>query len=277
MSYYRQFADRILAAEGDKMNRLDEYGRPIPGGDGSPKDDRRYSEPETVLASPLGRISPADRLTARVDWDFILDLEGNEISGYVPRNADNRIDATSGVTIAGGFDLGQHDEDDLQSLGLPQPWIDSFRPYLGIKGQAAEDFLKKNPLKITDEQKDFINPLLWKKTYEDVSRRYNIPATVPFEALPREAQTVIMSVAHQYGSNLALRTPEFWTQVTRGRWQDAHDNLMDFKDSYGDRRRREAALLKRVLGSGRLPLPRDAFPEPTLHLAFDPAGVNLED
>jgi hypothetical protein len=64
-----------------------------------------------------------------------------------------------------------------------------------------------------------------------------------------------MSVAHQYGTNLPDRTPNFWNQVTNGQWQAAHDNLMDFGDSFGPRRRLEAGLLLNAINSGSLPQP----------------------
>lgn len=40
-----------------------------------------------------------------VDWDFIAARKGVMLNGYVPRDADGNPDATSGVTIAVGFDL----------------------------------------------------------------------------------------------------------------------------------------------------------------------------
>lgn len=70
---------------------------------------------------------------------------------------------------------------------------------------------------------------------------------VPFEKLPDECQTVVASVAHQYG-NLSTRTPHFWHQCTTGDWHDAYNNLMHFGDHYTDRRHKEAHLLGKCLG-----------------------------
>ncbi|WP_373293763.1 pesticin C-terminus-like muramidase [Iodidimonas muriae] len=54
-----------------------------------------------------------------------------------------------------------------------------------------------------------------------------------FQDLPPAAQTVIASVATQYGPNLHLSskeggTPRFWGFVTRGEWQKALEELRFF-------------------------------------------------
>jgi hypothetical protein len=71
-------------------------------------------------------------------------------------------------------------------------------------------------------------------------------ADVSFEDLPDGVQTVIASVAFQYGS-LQKRTPNFWRQITSGDWQGAYRNLQNFGDDYGTRRKKEAVLLKQSL------------------------------
>ncbi|TWQ48304.1 pesticin C-terminus-like muramidase, partial [Xanthomonas vasicola] len=67
-------------------------------------------------------------------------------------------------------------------------------------------------------------------------------------------QTAIASVAYQYGPGLATATPNFWTQVTTGHWQDAVTNLNDFGDAYDTRRDREAALIQQDITNGSVPV-----------------------
>ena len=55
----------------------------------------------------------------------------------------------SGVTVATGFDLGQRNETDLRTLGLPSDLITTLKPYLGRKAKDAQDALAKAPLTIT--------------------------------------------------------------------------------------------------------------------------------
>ncbi|WP_117035089.1 pesticin C-terminus-like muramidase [Klebsiella pneumoniae] len=61
------------------------------------------------------------------------------------------------------------------------------------------------------------------------------------------------AVAYQYGTNLASATPNFWSQVTNGQWQEAINNLNNFGDAYPTRRRSEAALIQSDLDAGKLP------------------------
>ena len=71
---------------------------------------------------------------------------------------------------------------------------------------------------------------------------------VDFAQLPAPMQTVIASVAFQYG-DLASRTPKFWAQVVARDWSSALANLRNFGDSYGTRRRKEADLLSSQIAS----------------------------
>ena len=65
-----------------------------------------------------------------------------------------------------------------------------------------------------------------------------------FDILTKAQQTVLASVAFQYGSNLKSKTKNFWKQVTSGDWDSAIKNLENFGDKYSSRRNREADLLK---------------------------------
>jgi hypothetical protein len=92
-----------------------------------------------------------------IDWDFISNREGNETTGYVPRNKDNTIDENSGVTIGAGFDLGQQTEQTIKNLGFKDLSIlDTVRPYLGVKGAKADE-IAKNLTIPEDKLPDFNN------------------------------------------------------------------------------------------------------------------------
>jgi hypothetical protein len=205
-------------------------------------------------ASPAARVPV---LPAGVDWDFINEREGVLTQGYVPEDEYRRPDANSGVTIAAGFDLGRRSVADLQNLGLDDDLVASLTPYLGLRGQAARDYLNANPLNITPEQQQAIDTPTFTTSYNRLANNYNDAQTTGtrFQDLPRSAQTAIFSVAHQYGTNLAARTPNFWSQVTRGQWQDAHDNLQNFGDAHRSRRQLEGGLMRDAINSGNLPAP----------------------
>ena len=80
-------------------------------------------------------------MSEKIDYKFLSDLEGgSKTNGYVPAAEVSK----SGVTIATGFDLGQRDENDLKTLKLSTTLTAKLKPYLGLKGKSAQDFLKKN-------------------------------------------------------------------------------------------------------------------------------------
>lgn len=199
---------------------------------------------------------------AGVDWHFIAGRESTTTNGYVPQDSSQKPDPNSGATIATGLDLGQHNADDLRALGLPEDFIKQVSPLLAqggngqtLKGQAAQDYLNAHPLSITPDMTRQIDTAVANQEYDKVAGAYNANQTTGtrFQDLPQEAQTAVMSVAHQYGSNLASATPNFWNQVTGGQWQAAHDNLMDFRDDHKTRRHAEADLLMNAINSGNLP------------------------
>lgn len=172
-----------------------------------------------------------------VDFGFIKDLEGYKTTGYVPKK-DGEVLGESGVTIASGFDLGQRGVQDL--AGLPEDLAIKLLPYLSLKGKDA-DTIASN-LKVSKEEADIINEFAKQKAMSRLSRQWFGTTGTSFESLPSNKQTAVASVAFQYG-DLAKKTPNFWRQVTDGDWSAAKRNLLDFKDKYPTRRKKEAALL----------------------------------
>lgn len=192
-----------------------------------------------------------------VDWDFIQAREGLELNGYVPKDKTGAPDANSGVTIAVGFDLGGRTVASLEAQGLTPDIVALLTPYLGLKGQAAQACLAGQPLTITAAQAQLIDCQAFNSYYGAVAANYDHAAGgIAFESLHRGAQTAIVSVAYQYGTNLAKAAPNFWKQVTGCLWQAAYENLMNFGDAFPSRRRLEAAELLTAINSGTLPQPQ---------------------
>ncbi|WP_415755365.1 pesticin C-terminus-like muramidase [Pseudomonas leptonychotis] len=174
-----------------------------------------------------------------IDFSFIAHLEGGSATkGYVPDAGNSR----SGVTIATGFDLGQRQLADLQALDLPDALAERLRPYLGLTGHAAMAQLSTQPLSITAAQVEQIDEAYKEPFINRLAASYGKCGGGDFAQLPAQMQTVIASVAFQYG-DLASRTPNFWKQVVAHDWNGAHSNLLNFGDRYTSRRRQEAELL----------------------------------
>lgn len=169
-----------------------------------------------------------------IDFSVISEFEGRSLVGYVPNAGGSK----SGVTVASGFDIGQRSPSEI-----PRQVRGKLSPYCGRTEFDAVAFLRDHPLTITTDECDLINKFAHKEAAERLISAWNKESFTPFSMLPNEAQTVVASVAFQYGS-LEKATPNFWRQTTSGDWVGALANLRDFGDSYKTRRNKEADLLE---------------------------------
>lgn len=161
---------------------------------------------------------------------------------YVP----DALMSGSGVTIATGFDLGQRHRSELAGLGFPHRLIEQLAPYLGAKRQDARKLLREKPLRIALGDALLIDRTFKQKFVRQLAIDYGAAsfntAKIAFFDLPAEAQTVIASVAFQYG-NLSGEAPRFWRAVCKQDWRGAIAELRNFGDRYDSRRYLEADLL----------------------------------
>jgi Bacterial toxin homologue of phage lysozyme, C-term/LysM domain len=142
---------------------------------------------------------------------------------------------------------------DIQVLDIPETLKQKLIPYAGLKGQDAVNFLANRPLRLTDQEAYALDTAVAREIFGDVAALYDADATEgSFLELPLEARTAIGDVAYQYGPNLEQRLPNFWGDVTQGRWDEATQTLRDFCDRYPDRRNEEADLLEQALARGEL-------------------------
>ncbi|MGI2186681.1 pesticin C-terminus-like muramidase [Shewanella oncorhynchi] len=175
----------------------------------------------------------------KVNFGFISGLEGGPVlRGYVP----DPKQSNSGVTIATGFDLGQRSFDELHRL-LPAPLATKLGPYCGLKKQDAVNVLAQIPLKITAAEAEEIDLSVKHQMLTQLVQRYNRAAKADFEDLSEPMQTVIASVAFQYG-DLSKRCPKFWRAATQADSDAMALELRDFGDRYQSRRHREANYLQ---------------------------------
>jgi hypothetical protein len=185
--------------------------------------------------------SPFPDQRINIDFDFISELEGGSIlTGYVPDPKNSK----SGVTIAVGFDLGARNLQDLQSMGLSPNVVNKLSPYLGLQGMQAKNSLDDNPLQISENEAAAINEAVKYKMSKRVIDEYNQHSVVDFGTLPARWQTVIASVAFQYGS-LSKRCKRFFSCIIKQDWSAAISELRNFNDRYPTRRNKEADYAER--------------------------------
>ena len=198
---------------------------------------------EPTIDAIEGNPDPSD--SHAINFDFIRLQEGFETRGYVPNN-NGTVIGVSGVTIAVGFDLGQHDLTYLNNTGWSQSLIDRLTPYLGIQGQDALALLEDNPLRVSVSEAEQIAHTVHESQAQNVINDYETATGQSFASLPEPVQTVAASVSFQYGS-LPNRTPTFWGYITSNNWDGAIAELRNFGDDFGTRRNREADYLENGL------------------------------
>lgn len=186
-----------------------------------------------------------------VDWDVIEGFEGWRSRGYVP-TAAGQVLGQSGVTIGPGVDLGQWSTDQLRRVGVPAELVDRLAPWIGVRGAPA--LAIAGNLVLAQVDVDRLARPIRRAILEAVADRFDRAAArtgfMAFGALPRQLQTVIASVAFQYGAALAVRTPKFWRLVTTGQVAETVAELRAFGDAYSSRRCLEAAYLAAILPPG---------------------------
>ena len=179
---------------------------------------------------------------------------GTRREGYVPPDRSGR----SGVTIAAGFDVGQHSLAELRGFGLPENIVHKLSPYAGLKGQHARDALAKTPVSITAPEAGQINEAVLNSKLNAAGKAFDDQNHRPgeFTKLPWQAQTVIADLWYNMGD---LRDPKvahvLWRQVTTGDWEGAYRNLRNFSQrdpTLAARARRDAKLLRDAIDAGKL-------------------------
>jgi len=176
-----------------------------------------------------------------IDWSFIGSLEGERLSGYVPDTEGSK----SGVTIAGGVDLSAWNRDMLAPLD--SDLVDRLAPYFGLRGDDAIAALRARPLSITQAEADALDQFVHADALRRLGGDYFAATMKRFDQLPDVAQTVIASVAFQYGK-LSKACPKFWACAVRQDWAMMQQELEHFGDRYPTRRKKEAAYLGALLG-----------------------------
>ena len=189
-----------------------------------------------------------------IDWSFIDGLEGKDVlKGYVPLDKLGYPIGQSGVTISTGVDLGQFDRISLVGLLRDVPMsfelLRKLLPYVGLKKMPAWAALERNPLEITQTESETLSKLMREKVKKELTANWGKEKLTHFDDLPKQAQTVLYSLAYNFGSNLAAALPNTWDAFKRSAsgndWKIAASFMMCFpsKNKELDGRRRKEGLL----------------------------------
>jgi len=169
-----------------------------------------------------------------VDFSMInLQVGGDALEGYVPNSS-------SGVTIAGGLDLGIYTSAQLTSMGFNSAQVTAWTPYLAtscgsVVGSAAAAILNANPLVVTPDSAASIDIVYYSASansmgslYNQLVTQYNIIPGHTFAELPLQYQTAMTAMDltnTSFGTSLACQL------LAKGEWTSAITALKDYGSS----------------------------------------------
>jgi hypothetical protein len=189
-------------------------------------------------------------MAREIDSQFLERAEGRRLRGYVPRARDGSPLGRSGVTIATGADIGQWSVEEIERLILPRELKIKLRPYTGVRGDRAVKLLQERPLLISDREASLIDSAIHTKIVNDLARRFRLASGAEFDDLPRPVQTVLASLAINFGPGQLATMARTWSLISSQDWRGLADWLDIFPSRQPElsaRRRREARLLRTAL------------------------------
>jgi hypothetical protein len=216
---------------------------------------------------------------------------GQYLRGYVPFTQQTDaagvkhtvVAGRSGMTIATGFDIGQHTADYMRAVnGLSSPALAMLLPYAGkqFRGLSKADVIARigqiGPIPVIEKaEADALDRTVAVDTLTATmaawasTKKSNVPA---FTVLPSAWQTVMFSRTYNQGPgwvNPGSATHGLFTAASEGRWRDAATALRDAPGPawFQARVRAEAAYLvtdmpPAVAQPGATPMPA-ASKQPT--------------
>ena len=142
-----------------------------------------------------------------------------ELTGYVPGGK-------SGVTIATGFDLGQHNAADIKKLKLPKALEAKLLPFAKSK-----DKVKAKTLTITEAEATAIdNAVINSKTDSFATAYKNKFGTAPEQALDENTRLALTSSFFNMGPNIfdEEKNPSMVKAIKSGDSKQIHQQIADF-------------------------------------------------
>lgn len=187
-------------------------------------------------------------LANNIDWSFIALREGEKIKeGYIPKR-DGKILESSGVTIGTGVDLGQKDPQEKFFRLLPKDLRAKLRPYANKRKEAAEKYLKDNPLVLKDDEINIIDSVEKQIQTERLARRWRNATGTDFSTLPMGLATPLASVSFQYGTAPA----SIWAAAIKEEIPELRDAFAA-QPKYKPRRKLEIDYLNKAVEEGLYP------------------------
>jgi len=171
---------------------------------------------------------------SQVDFSGILIQNGGDaLAGYVPG-------PTSGVTIAGGLDLGSYTSSEMLAMGFPSTQVAEWAPYLAsscgsLVGSAATAVVNTNPLSISSGQAQMIDNIYYSwgantiaSLYNQLVIQFNVIPGITFAMLPLRYQTAMTAMNL---TNTSFGMSQAFMLLAKGQWKAATAALRDYGSS----------------------------------------------
>jgi GH24 family phage-related lysozyme (muramidase) len=206
--------------------------------------DSALTQAEKEISMKTPEIIEAKRVSTSSKADKFLEKEegGQILKAYNPPAKG------SGITVSTGVDLGQHSRKDLEKMGVSEKTIFKVEKYLGAKDATARKLLKEKPLTLTKAEADELDSAMEQDIFGTVEKKLKDKG-VTLAKLPEEAQTVVKSLAWNFGKGVDEALPTIWKAITQKDWAKVQDLLINTKWKQPElvaRRKREAELLSRI-------------------------------
>lgn len=183
-----------------------------------------------------------------VDMSFLRGVEGRELRAYVPKKAGQVI-GKSGVTVATGVDLGQRTREQIRSWNIPESLKLKILPYAEKRREEAVKILAEKPLKITNEEADYLDFAVIHEDIRKMATKFESDSGHRFQSMPWQVQTVLASLAINFGPALHVAIPNTWKFAISRDWVGLADRLENFPSKNPElikRRKKEAALVRQA-------------------------------
>jgi hypothetical protein len=190
--------------------------------------------PASAEAQATGQCYDSGSDFSDVDFTMInLQSGGDALAGYVPGS-------TSGVTIAGGLDLGILTSAQLLAMGFDATQVGAWTPYLAtscgnLVGAAAVAALNANPLSVTAAYAQAIDSIYYTSSANTIGSLYNQLVTqlnvIPghtFSQLPLRYQTAMVAMNL---TNTSFGTSTALMDLAKGQWTTAINALRNYGSS----------------------------------------------
>ncbi|MFA6303647.1 MAG: pesticin C-terminus-like muramidase [Legionella sp.] len=189
-----------------------------------------------------------------IDFSKVPKFEGEQsLNGYVPMNSNGTVIGKSGITIATGFDIGQHSAQEIKNFHFPKALEKKLLPFVNAtKDEAIKLLPLAKQITLTKHEADLLDYSAAKSYIKSTFQTWDsrkFENTPEFNQLSKAQQTVLYLRTFHQGTGMpdTAVSHNFYQAALKNNWNDAARYLKNYhvKDQwYKDRVAKEAKFLQ---------------------------------